>query len=391
MIDNTYNYEVNFDQQESFVFVEETGAFTYKNVKVNNGMGQYVDPFSTRNLLITNGTATTYDAEQGVDVDMIVLVDKADEDKKTVLPANIQVGHTYEYDLIFTGVGEVGSTPGIIYHSISGEFTYDRVKDLSTLQPITANNISIEDDSASIINIDPTIEVNYIKFFNGATEIPVADLVIGQSYSYEVSFVSSDSTVYKVETGSVRIGGPVMSKGTGTEYNVPFSISNILVAREDVGDYDLVYRIIDINPNNNVRSVVFYDDNGQIIDVASLSVEGLYSYKVYFYNDDGYNWQTAKGEFMLKRIRNEAGTAVFNAHSNLRFKNGEAYLIDVTEGLEVRSSEIYDKNTKEQITDLTTLEDGHFYYYRIFVKSKEGRIWQEEMGDFSFNNDFIGV
>jgi len=391
MIDNTYNYEVCFDQQESFVYVNETGAFTYKKVGADNGMGQYVNPFDTHNLLIVNGAAKTYEVEPGVDVEKISLVDKADD--SVVAISDIVAGHTYDYVVNFTGVSEVGSTPGIIYHQESGSFTYDRVKDLDTLQPITANNISIAADEASIINIDPSIKVNYIKFFTGASEVPVADLVAGQSYNYEVSFASDDSTVYMVETGTLRVGGPVMGLGTGSEYDTPFSISNLLITREDVGDYGFTAKVIDINPENHVRFIKFYDDNGvEVTDLNNITIDNLYSYKVFFANDNGYNWQTAKGEFVFKRIKNEAGTAVFNAHSNLRFKDGEAYLIDVTEGLEVISIKIYEANTgKKEVTDLTTMVKNNFYYYRITIRSNNGRIYKEEMGNFPYTDDYIGA
>lgn len=382
-----YQYKVSFNEQESFLFVDETGYFTYKNVKVKNSGGQYVDPFSTHNLLILDGVASTLDAEDGADIESLVLVDQADS--SVVKVSDIEVGHTYDYKAFFTGISEIGSTPGTVWHQENGSFTFDRVKDLSTLQPITYKNISIEADEANIINIDPSIKVNYIKFYTGATEVAVSDLVAGQSYNYAVSFVSGDSTVYMLETGSLRVGGPVMGLGTGSEYNVPFSLSNLLITREGVADYDYTAKVIDINPDNHVRFIKFYDDNGdEVLDLNNIVFNNLYSYKVFFANDDGYNWQTAKGEFMFKRFMN--GVAVFNAASNLRFKNGEAYLINFASGTEVVSIKIYDKESKNEVTDLKTMVEGNFYYYRVTFRSNDGRIYQEEMGDFLFTAEYKG-
>ena len=388
VVDDPYQYKVSFNEQESFLFVDETGYFIYKNVKVKNSGDQYVDPFSTHNLLILDGVASTLDAE--ADIESLVLVDQADS--SVVKVSDIEVGHTYNYKAFFTGISEIGSTPGTVWQQEDGSFTFDRVKDLDTLQPITANNISIEADEANIINIDSSIKVNYIKFYNGATEVDVSDLVAGQSYNYEVSFESDDSTVYMLETGSLRVGGPVMGLGTGSEYNVPFSLSNLLITNEGVADYDKTAQVIDINPDNHVRFIKFYDDNDvEVTNLNDIVVDNLYSYKVFFANDNGYNWQTATGEFMFKRVKNEAGTAVFHAPSNLRFKNGEAYLIDVAAGTEVVSIKIYDRESKNEVTDLTTMVLNNFYYYRVTIRSNDGRIYQEEMSSFKYTSDFIGA
>lgn len=85
------------------------------------------------------------------------------------------------------------------------------------------------------------------------------------------------------------------------------------------------------------------------------------------------------------------GAAYFNAASNLRFKNGEAYLINFAAGTEVVSIKIYDKESKNEVTDLTTMEEGSFYYYRVTFRSNDGRIYQEEMGDFKYTTDYIGA
>ena len=51
----------------------------------------------------------------------------------------------------------------------------------------------------------------------------------------------------------------------------------------------------------------------------------------------------------------------------------------------------WDSKTKEEVTDLSTLTNGDYYYYRILVRSGDTNVYLEEMNQIQFSDDYIGA
>ena len=199
-----YKYEVKFKQQESRIFIDETGNFYYKYAMTKGSGTDYNTPFGTKNLLILDGVASIVDTQPNAQYQSIILFEKPNGN--IVALDNIEVGKTYDYRLHFTGVTETTTDPGIIWRYEVGTFEYQRVIDTTTEQPITASNIVFGAGNVpSIVNIAPSITVNTIEFYRGINVVPYADLEVGETYTYVVSFRSSNTTVYAQETGDITI------------------------------------------------------------------------------------------------------------------------------------------------------------------------------------------
>ena len=202
---NVYRYEITFKKQDSAIFIDESGEFTYEEVKTKGTGSEYTEEFGPKNLLILDDVTSIVDTQPNAQYQSIDLyVDNQNGNSVTL--SSMEIGHNYFYRLYFTGVGETSTDPGIIWKYEEGTFAYDRVKDSTTHEPITASNIKFGSGNEPYIdNIDSGITANTIEFYTGLNKIPYTDLVVGQTYTYVVSFRSSNTTLYAQETGSITI------------------------------------------------------------------------------------------------------------------------------------------------------------------------------------------
>jgi|GEM_PF-657778 len=383
---NVYRYSIVFENDNSTnkVYAQETGdIYIGGRVQVKGSSGNYDTPFSLANIKIgqTSATDPTLTASI-VDLDpqnIVRSINFYDNEGNSIGVNSLVTGQTYTYEVLFK------NTDGLNWIGERGSFLYQKVQDTSGSEPkdIDATNIVLMGNSASVIGIASDIEVDSIKFYSGHTEVSVNNFVVGTTYQYIIAFKNGTSTVYAQAKGSIVYGGSVTVEGaTPGTYDAPFSFENLLISYKGVADYTLEESIVGLNPVNTVRSINIYNVNGDITSLTDLEYDQTYTYVVLFNNDNERNWLAETGTFTYKRVVNSNGVLDFNAQTNLKIKDGVATLVNITEGAEAKSIKVFDYDTKAEITNLNTLENGKTYYYKIMFKNTDSNIWAEEMGTF---------
>lgn len=389
-----YSYRVVFNNDYSGDYVVSyrteisDALFTYTRVLDTTTH----EPITAANIKIDNGVASLVNIDSAITVSEIKFYAGMTE----VPVSELRIGDIYTYAITFVNDDNNVDDDNKVYAQEVGAFTYDTVKDLTTNSTITAANISIEGNNASVVNINPDIEVNYLKFYKTGTtdEVAVTALVPGTTYDYAISFKSSETKVFAKAEGTFIYGGAVTVKGTGSSYDAPFSLSNLLITKTSVNNPNLIYRVIELNPDNSVYDIEFYDNTGKEVALKDLVFDQEYTYKVIFNNgvDGGTQnaivYKTEVGTFTFKKLTNKDG-GEFKTKDNLKIYGGVASLVDVETDVEDLSIEIYNKSSKTLVSDLNTLQNDYFYISRIILKSKVGCIWVEQTDEFIYPSGVI--
>lgn len=366
-VGNTYYYKIEFDQQESAIYVDATGSFTYTE-----------PAFTIKNLLIKDGEASVvYDPSyvgEKLDIDIISV-------KHETTPVSLDElvdGQDYNYDITFINKASKIWSPKI------GEFKYVRVKDKDSGQPISANNISICGNTASVININESIEVDSIKFYLGDGEVQPGSLEANNTYRYSITFKNdvSNGILFAHETGSIKIGGRVSVKGATGEYDSSFSLANLIIKHTSATDPTLTATVVGLNPINTVKAINFYDNDGDLVNVTALETGKTYTYEVLFNNTDDINWIGERGSFLYQKVQDTSGETPKDLDAtNIILRSDSASLSGIDNDIVVDSIKFYDSTTEINVNEFVP---GNSYNYLITFKNGTNKVYVQEMGSIKY-------
>ena len=365
VLDSTYYYKVEFNQQESAIYVDATGSFTYKEAPFNIGL-----------LSIEDGEASiVYDSSYVGDKLVIDNIFVSDHSTSEIVSLDdLEDGKEYDYYISFINKAST------IWKESDGSFRYVRVKDKDSGQPISANNISICGNTASVININESIEVDSVKFYLGDGEVQPGSLEANNTYRYSITFKNDvgSGILFAHETGSIKIGGRVSVKGATGEYDSSFSLANLIIKHTSATDPTLTATVVGLNPINTVKSINFYDNDNNPVNVTSLTPGETYTYEVLFDSTDDINWIGERGSFLYQKVQDTSGETPKDLDAtNIILRSDSASLSGIDYDIAVDSIKFYDGITEINVNEFVP---GNSYNYLITFKNGTNKVYVQEMG-----------